>query len=124
MQPIHALSCRTLEPVAILCHEYARSAACSPVHRKRVAEHRPAALGLLLSRLVLDDVPMFDKHSVLNSKNVRRDPIHECSEPRKTSMDDDVVTVRQIIPGSYFSVGGRLLMRLKRPSRPPAMCAL
>ena len=27
-------------------------------------------------------------------------------------------------PGSYLSVGGKLLTRLKRPSRPGAMCAL
>ena len=29
-----------------------------------------------------------------------------------------------IILGAYFSVGGMLLMRLNRPSRPGAMCAL
>src|SRR5207249_10192521 len=29
-----------------------------------------------------------------------------------------------ITPGSYFSTSGMLLMRLKRPSRPGAMCAL
>jgi hypothetical protein len=35
----------------------APTAARSAVHGERVAEHRPAALGLLLSRLVLNDVP-------------------------------------------------------------------
>src|SRR5437899_11379159 len=29
-----------------------------------------------------------------------------------------------IVPGSYFNVGGRLLMRLNRPSRPGAMSAV
>src|SRR5207244_4273085 len=36
------------------CHEPKRQASRSPVQRKRVAEHRPAAIGLLLSRLILD----------------------------------------------------------------------
>src|SRR3984893_10135748 len=40
--------------------------------RKRVAEHRSAALGLLLRRLVLDDVPVFDKDTVLDPEDVRR----------------------------------------------------
>src|SRR5438552_6847824 len=102
MQPIHALSCRTLEPVAILCHEYARWAACSPIHRKRVADHRPAALRLLLSRLVLDDVPVFDKDTILDPEDVRRDPVHGCPEPRKPPMSDDEVALSHDHPGLVF----------------------
>src|SRR5437868_6105305 len=102
MQPIHALSCRTLEQVAISCPEYARWAACSPVHRKRVAEHRPAALGLLLSRLVLDDVPMLDEDSVLDPEDVRRDPVHGRPEPGEATMHYDEVAISHDQPGLVF----------------------
>src|SRR5713101_3539964 len=69
------------------------------VHRKRVAEHRPAALGLLLSRLVLDDVPVFDKDTILDPEDVRRDPVHGRPEPRKTPMNDDEVAISYDHPG-------------------------
>src|SRR5262249_59087115 len=51
------------------CQELARRASRSPLERKRIAEHRPAALGLLLSRLVLDDVPVFDEDTVLDPED-------------------------------------------------------
>src|SRR5439155_23713697 len=57
------------------CQEAARRASRSPVQRKRVAEHRPAALGLLVSRLVLDDVPMLDEDPILDPKYVYHDPV-------------------------------------------------
>src|SRR5258708_25326624 len=80
----------------------ARRAACSPVRRKRVAEHRPAALGLLLSRLVLDDVPVFDKDAVLDPEDVRRDPVHGRPEPRKPPMNDDEVAISHDHAGLVF----------------------
>src|SRR6266481_2516128 len=84
------------------CQEPARRASRSPVQRKRVAEHRPAALGLLLSRLVLDDVPVFDKDTLLDPEDVRRDPVHGCPEPRKTSVDDDEVAISHDHPRLVF----------------------
>src|SRR4029450_8922576 len=56
--------------IPISRHEPARWTACSPVHRERVAEHRPTALGLLLSRLVLDHIPVLGKKAILDPKNV------------------------------------------------------
>src|SRR5947208_3031259 len=70
--------------------------------RKRVAEHWPAAFGLLLSCLVLDDVPVFDKDTILDSENVRRDPVHGCPEPRKPPMNDDEVAISHEHPGLVF----------------------
>src|SRR5438132_27888 len=84
------------------CPEPARWAACSPVHGKRVAEHRSAALGLLFCRLVLDDVPVFDKDTILDPDDVRRDPIHGRPEPREPSVDDDEVAVRHDHRGLVF----------------------
>src|SRR5207248_9710273 len=52
------------------CEEPARRASRSPARRKRVAEHRPAALGLLPGRLVLDDVPVLDEDPVLEPEDV------------------------------------------------------
>src|SRR5712671_2563958 len=72
------------------------------VHRTRVAEHRPAAPGLLLSRLVLDDVPVFDKDTLLDPEDVRRDPVHGCPEPRKPSMNDNEVAISHDHAGLVF----------------------
>src|SRR5712671_6521981 len=72
------------------------------VHRKRVAEHRPAALRLLLSRLVLDDVPVFDKDTLLDPEDVRRDPVHGCPEPRKPPMNDNEVAISHDHAGLVF----------------------
>src|SRR6516162_435307 len=63
----------------------------SVVPGERVAEHRPAALGLLPGRLVLDDIPVLDEDSVLDSEDVRSDPVRRRPEPGKTAMDDDEV---------------------------------
>src|SRR6476661_7350459 len=70
--------------------------------RKRVAEHRPAALGLLLSRLVLDDVPVFDKDTILDPEDVRRDPVRGRPEPGETAMHNDEVTVSHDHPRLVF----------------------
>jgi hypothetical protein len=67
--------------------------ALTTLHGERVAEHRVAAFGLLLSRLVLDDVPMLDEYPILNPHNVRGDPVRGSPETRKTAVDDDEITV-------------------------------
>src|SRR5262249_58415536 len=61
------------------------SAARSAVHGERVTEHRPAALGLRLRRLVLDDVPVLDEDPILNAQDVRSDPVRGRPEARKTA---------------------------------------
>src|SRR5260370_25770532 len=72
------------------------------VHRKRVAEHRPTALGLILSRLVLDDIPMLDEDTIHDPEDVRRDPVHGWPEPRKPPMNDDEVALGHDHPGLVF----------------------
>src|SRR5262249_16204869 len=69
-------------------------AARSPVHGERVAEHRPPAFGLLLGRLVLDDVPMLDEAPVLDWQDARGDPVRRRPNPRNPPVDDDEVAVR------------------------------
>src|SRR5260370_420321 len=72
------------------------------LHWKRVAEHRPTALRLLLSRLILDDIPVFDKNTILDPEDVCQDPIHGCPEPRHTSVDNDEVAVSHDHPRLVF----------------------
>ena len=59
--------------------------------RKRVAEHRAPALGLLFGGLVLNDVPVLDKNSVLQANDVRCDPVHRKANIGEPAMKDDVV---------------------------------
>src|SRR6516164_4253705 len=66
----------------------------SVVPRERVAEHRPAALGLLPGRLILDDIPVLDEESVLDAEDVRRDPVRRRPEPREATVDDDKLALR------------------------------
>src|SRR5258708_24058858 len=66
---------------------------CSSICRELVPEHRIPALGLLLSSPVLDYVPVFDQNSVLDSQNVRRNPIHWQAEARKSTVNDDKILV-------------------------------
>src|SRR5712671_6678032 len=57
---------------------------------------------MLLRRLVLDDVPVFDKNTILDPEDVRRDPVHGCPEPRKPPMNDDEVAISHDHPGLVF----------------------
>src|SRR5208282_6525501 len=93
--------------------------------RKRVSKHRVSALGLFLGSLVLNDIPVLKQDSVFHADNIRRNPVDRQPEAREAAVDDDKVSLRATItPGSYLRVGGKLLMKLKRPARPGSMCAL
>src|SRR5882762_10152877 len=61
--------------------------------RKAFAKHREAAFGLLPSRLVLNHVPMLRENSILDSQNVRRDPIDALAETGESTMHDDEISV-------------------------------
>src|SRR6476620_8336891 len=50
--------------------------ASSTPFRELVSEHRIAAFGLRLRGLILDHVPVLDEKAVLDSQNVRRDPVY------------------------------------------------
>ena len=56
-----------------------------------MAKHWISALGLLLRRLVLNYVPMFDEDAVLNSDDVCHDPCGWQSVARETAVHDDIV---------------------------------
>src|SRR6185436_11361606 len=61
--------------------------------RKAFAEHRKPALGLLASGFILNHVPMLCENSVLDSKNVRGDPIDWLAKAGESSLHDDEISV-------------------------------
>src|SRR6267154_1005831 len=79
--------------IVMVYHVWAQRRCSVSSLRKRIAEHRPAALGLLASRLVLDDVPMLDEDPVLDPEDVCRDPVHGRPEPGEATMHYDEVAV-------------------------------
>src|SRR5260370_11614644 len=60
----------------------------SSVGRERSSEHGPLAYRLFFRRFILNDVPMLDKHSVLNAHNICGDPIHRSTETAKSPVHD------------------------------------
>ena len=91
---------------------------------ERVSKHRVSALGLFLGSLVLNDIPVLDQDSVFHADNIRGDPVDRQPEARESAVDDDKVSLRYDYSRLMLSVGGMLLIKLKRPSRPGSMCAL
>src|SRR5882672_688901 len=71
-------------------HKPSRRRACptSRIHRKCVAKHRVSAFGLLLSRLVLNNIPVLDQHAIFDANDVRRDPVHRSSKAGESPVDD------------------------------------
>src|SRR5438270_1932076 len=59
-----------------------------------VAKHRQAALRFGFGRLVLQNVPVFGKAAVLDPDNIRGDPRDRRSVSRETSVDNDIVALR------------------------------
>src|SRR5438445_9657505 len=95
-----------------------RARSTSRIHRKRVTKHWVSTFGLLLRRFVLNDIPVLDQNSVFDANDVRGNPVHRRAEAREPPVEITRSPSARITPGSYFSVGGMLLMRLNRPSRP------
>src|SRR5882757_4721561 len=62
--------------------------------RKVGTEHREAALGLFPSGFVLNHVPMLHEKSILDSKNVRGDPVGRPAKAGESAVDNDEVTIR------------------------------
>ncbi len=60
---------------------------------KRVPEHRQAAFRLLLRGFVLDHIPVLDQNPVLDTKNVRCNPIHRSTETAKSAVHDHEISV-------------------------------
>ena len=58
-----------------------------------VAKHREAAFGLFPSGFVLNHVPMLNENSILDSKNVRGDPIDRLAKAGESAMHDDEISV-------------------------------
>ena len=89
--------------------------------RKRVAEHRAPALGLLFCGVVLNDVPVLDENSVLQANDVRCDLVHRMANIGEPVMKDDVVAFCKNHSGFIFERWRRGLIRLKSPYRPDLM---
>src|SRR5256885_12960708 len=75
-------------------HKPSRRRACptSRIHRKCVAEHRVSAFGLLLSRLVLNDIPVLDQHAILDANDVCRDPVHRRAKAGESTVNYHEIT--------------------------------
>src|SRR6267378_3328776 len=58
-----------------------------------LAEHGSATFRLLFCGLILNDVPMLDKDSVLNAHNIRGNPIHRSAETAKPPVHDHQVSL-------------------------------
>src|SRR5258708_38584810 len=61
--------------------------------RKAFAKHREAAFGLLPSHLVLNHVPMLRENSILDSENVRGDPVDGLTNAGESAVHDDEIYV-------------------------------
>src|SRR5882757_144126 len=60
---------------------------------KGVPEHRRTAFRLVSGGLVLQDVPMFGKHAVLDAYYVGGDPVGFAATSGKPAVQDDVLAV-------------------------------
>ena len=58
-----------------------------------LSEHGSATFRLLFCGLILNDVPMLDKDSVLNTHNICRNPIHRRTETAKSPVHDHEVSL-------------------------------
>src|SRR5256885_14910942 len=75
-------------------HKPSRRRACptSRIHRKCVAEHRVSAFGLLLSRLVLNDIPVLDQGAIFDANDVCRDPVHRRAKAGESTVNYHEIT--------------------------------
>src|SRR6266404_1056154 len=75
-------------------HKPSRRRACptSRIHRKCVAEHRVSAFGLLLSRLVLNDIPVLDQDAIFDANDVCRDPVHRRAKAGESTVNYHEIT--------------------------------
>src|SRR6266481_847251 len=78
----------------------------SCVDVKRASEHGITAHGLLLCRLVLNDIPVFDKYPILETNDIGGDPVHRQAKTGETSMDN-----HEVSPGEDHS---RLILQRRR----------
>ena len=56
-------------------------------------QHRGFTLRLLLSGFILNDIPVLYENAVFHANNIRRNPVHRCSESGKAPMHDHEVTI-------------------------------
>src|ERR1700724_2609962 len=58
-----------------------------------LSEHESGTFRLLFCGLILNDVPMLDKDSVLNAQNICGNPIHRGTETAKPPVHDHQVSL-------------------------------
>src|SRR6266436_8355399 len=80
---------------------------------KRVTKHRVSALGLLLGGFVLKDIPVFDQNSVLDTHDVRRNPVRRPAHARESPMDDHELTISHNHPRFILERGWTTLDEVK-----------
>src|SRR5258708_29096858 len=57
-----------------------------------------ATFGLLLRRLVLNDIPVLDQNPVFNANDVRRNPVHRSPKAREPPVDNHEITLGENQP--------------------------
>src|SRR5260370_4291357 len=62
--------------------------------RKTCSEHRSFTLRLLFGRFILNHIPVLGEEAVLDANNVCGNPIRRLAMPRKPSVDDDEISLR------------------------------
>src|SRR2546427_3537288 len=74
----------------------------SRIDREGLPKHRVPALGLLPRHFILDDVPVLHEKPTFDPKDIRRDPVHGCSESREPPVDDHDIPLRHDHPRLVF----------------------
>src|SRR6267143_4826218 len=79
---------------SFVCHSSVSSHLyISFVYWETLSEHGSATFRLLFCGLILNDVPMLDKDSVLNAHNICGNPIHRSTETAKSPVHDHDVSL-------------------------------
>src|SRR2546430_10591147 len=87
--PASSLSCLLL----MFCPLFVCGCCLSGIFRKTCSEHRSFTLRLFFGRFILNDIPMLDKDSVLNTQNICGNPIHRSTEAAKSPVNNHEVTL-------------------------------
>src|SRR5258705_229809 len=84
------------------------------MYRKCVAKHRVSAFGLLLSRLVLNDIPVLDQNPVLDAQDIRRNPIHRNPKAGESPVDDHEIAIGHNHPWLILERGRNAFDEIKK----------
>ena len=88
----------------------------SCVDGKRASEHGITAHGLLLCRLVLNDIPVFDEYPILETNNIGGNPVHRQAKTGETAVDNHEVSTGEAHSRLILQRGRKALDEIKEPT--------